>query len=224
MLKHVVTFCALIVLSFALASPADAARAAKNVTVDAPTAVETHAAASQDDTHAPDASHDEASGGLPQMDISRFPGQLFWLSITFLLTYLLMKHVALPGVQKTLEDREKRISADVGGSKAKSEQAKHLMAEYETRLTKARSDAQTATRTVTEESAKKANEALAAQTANVNTNIKSADARILEQKNKAIAALDKEVVGVIAALVKNVADISPSASDIETALQKVRKA
>lgn len=228
MLKHVVLFCALIVLSLGLASfglvmPADAARAHKNAPVAAqPVVAEPHAVAPEE--HAAEAHHEEGSGGLPQMDISRFPGQLFWLAVTFLLTYVLMKHVALPGVEKTLDSREKRISADIGGSKAKNEAAKHLMAEYETRLTKARSDAQTATRTVTEESAKKANDALGVQTAKVNSDIKAADARILEQKNTAITALDKEVVSVVSALVKSVAGISPSASDIESALQKVRKA
>lgn len=224
MLKHAVLFCALIVLSLGLALPASAARPHKNV----PTPVQTTAAeppAIAEGEHAAEAAHhEEASGGLPQMDISRFPGQLFWLGITFLLTYLLMKHVALPGVEKTLENREQRISADIGGSKAKNEAAKHLMTEYETRLTKARSDAQSATRTVTEENAKKANEALAVQTAKVNNDIKAADTRILEEKNKAIAALDKEVVSVVNALVKSVADISPSTADVEAALKKVRKA
>lgn len=228
MLKHVVLFCALIVLSFGLASfglvgPADAARAHKNAPVaEQPAIVESQAAAPEE--HAAEAHHEEGSGGLPQMDISRFPGQLFWLAITFLLTYVLMKHVALPSVESTLENREKRISADIGGSKAKNEAAKRLMAEYETRLTKARTDAQTATRSVTEESTKKANEALGVQNAKVNSDIKAADARILEQKIKAIAALDKEVVSVVSALVKSVAGISPSASDVESALQKVRKA
>ncbi len=234
MLKHAVLFCAMIVLSFGLASPASAARSHKNAPVPAqatvaqpeaaPATAGGHGAEAGHETGHGDASHGEGSGGLPQMDISRFPGQLFWLAITFLLTYVLMKHVALPSVEKTLETREKRISTDIGGSKAKNEAAKHLMAEYETRLTKARSDAQTATRTVTEESAKKANEALSVQTAKVNSDIKAADARILEQKNKAIATLDKEVVSVVGALVKSVAGISPSASDIEAALQKVRKA
>ena len=224
MLKHAVFFCALIVLSFGLAAPADAARWHKNApTAEQTTAAEPQAAAPEAE-HAAEAAHEEGSGGLPQMDISRFPGQLFWLAITFILTYLLMKHVALPGVEQTLENREKRISADVGGSKAKSEAAKHLMAEYEARLTKARSDAQNATRTVTEESAKKASEALGVETAKVNSDIKAADARILEQKIKAIAALDKEVVSVVNALVNSVAGISPSSSDIEAALKKVRKA
>ncbi len=224
MLKQVALFCALVMLSLSLALPANAARWHKNAPTAVQTAVTEPQAATPTSEHAAEAAHEEGSGGLPQMDISRFPGQLFWLAITFILTYLLMKHVALPGVEQTLENREKRISADVGGSKAKSEAAKHLMAEYETRLTKARSDAQNATRNVTEESAKKANDVLGIQTAKVNSDIKAADARIVEQKNKAIAALDKEVVSVVNALVNSVAGISPSASDIEAALKKVRKA
>lgn len=223
MLKKAALFCALFVMSLVLAIvPAHAAKH-KNAPTP-PVAVETTAAEGEHGAGHEAAAHEEGSGGLPQMDISRFPGQLFWLTITFILTYLLMKHVALPGVEKTLETREKRISADIGGSKAKNEAAKHLMVEYETRLAKARSDAQTATRTVTDESAKKAADALGSQTAKVNADIRSADARILAEKNKAIAALDKEVVSVVGALVQSVAGINPSTTDIENALQKVRKA
>ncbi len=225
MLKKAALFCAFIMLSLGLAvSVAAPAHAAKHKNAPAPAAESMAAQSEHGESHEEAGAHEDASGGLPQMDVSRFPGQLFWLTITFILTYLLMKHVALPGVEKTLETREKRISADIGGSKAKNEAAKHLMAEYEARLAKARSDAQNATRTVTDESAKKAAEALGVQTAKVNADIKSADARILAEKNKAISALDKEVVSVVGALVKSVAGISPSASDIEIALQKARKA
>ncbi len=222
MFKQLAPLCALVLLSlglaFGFAGPVHAAKHKAAPVVEA--AVEKTAAPE----HAADAGHGEESGGMPQMDVSRFPGQLFWLAITFILTYLLMKHVALPGVEKTLETREKRISADIGGSKAKNEAAKHLMTEYEARLSKARSDAQNATRVVTDESAKKAAAALDEQTTKVNADIKAADARILTEKNKAIAALDKEVVSVVGALVKSVAGITPSPSEIETALQKVRNA
>jgi F-type H+-transporting ATPase subunit b len=168
--------------------------------------------------------HEEGSGGMPQADATRFPGQMFWLFITFIMTYLLMRHVALPGVEQTLSVREKRISADISGSKAKNESAKRLMAEYETRLIKARADAQSATKAVTDESGAKANNALNTQGQKVIAQIKEAEARILDQKNKAIGALDTEVVGVVSEIVKSVAGITPSAMDVAAAIKKVRSA
>ncbi len=224
MLKHAVLFCALMMLSSGLALPVSAANFHKNAPVAAPVVAQPKAATVASESHAAETTHEEASGGLPQMDVSRFPGQLFWLTITFILTYGLMKHVALPGVEKTLAHREQRIAADIGGSKAKNEAAKHLMTEVETRIAKARSDAQGKNRAVVDESAKKATDALDVLTVRVTHDIKTADARIREQKNKAMASLDKEVISVVNALVKGVAGISPSTKDIEAALKKVRQA
>ncbi|NDE89570.1 MAG: hypothetical protein EB059_00305 [Alphaproteobacteria bacterium] len=222
MLKHILLLCAVVFFAIGGANLADA-KPHKVAPVVAPAVAAEQAAPAAIAGEKPDETHhEEEATGLPQMDVSRFPGQIFWLVITFIMTYLLMKHVALPGVERTLEIREKRISADIGGSKAKNEAAKHLMAEYQARLAKARSDAQSATRAVTEENAQTAAAALQAQTAKVHADIQSADARILAEKNKAITALDKEVVSVVAALVKSVANIAPSSADIESALKKVR--
>lgn len=55
--------------------------------------------------------HDEAhaSTGLPQMDMSTFPSQLFWLAASFLTLFLLMWRVALPSVAGTLARREETL-------------------------------------------------------------------------------------------------------------------
>lgn len=220
MLKRVSLFFVLMLLSLGFSMPV---LAAPHHIVQ-PQSDEASGYGAPDESKAQEPAHEEASGGLPQMDVSRFPGQLFWLAITFILTYVLMKHVALPGVEKTIQTREARISSDIGGSKAKNEAAKHLMVEYEARLAKARSDAQNQTRSVMEENTAKATHALASQTAKVTTDLKAADARILDEKNKAIVALDREVISVVSTLVHTVSGITPTASDVEIALKKVRGA
>ena len=48
---------------------------------------------------------EEKSGGLPQMDVSTFPSQLFWLAVNFGLLFLLMWRVALPQVTATFHKR-----------------------------------------------------------------------------------------------------------------------
>lgn len=176
--------------------------------------------------HAPEhkaqAGHEEASAGLPQMDVTRFAGQIFWLVVTFTLTYLLMRYVALPQVQGVVEGREKRISDDIVVAKAKNENAKKLMAEYESRLKTARDESQTAVKAAAQATSKKMADALQAQTQKLNATLQTAESRIANQKSEASAALANETVGVVTALVKNIAGYTPEASAVEAALKQAR--
>ncbi|SVE39201.1 uncharacterized protein METZ01_LOCUS492055, partial [marine metagenome] len=47
---------------------------------------------------------------MPQLDVSGFPSQIFWLVITFVFLWWLMAKVALPKVGLVLEERQKKIS------------------------------------------------------------------------------------------------------------------
>lgn len=50
---------------------------------------------------------------MPQLDISTFPSQIFWLVITFVVLYVTMSTFILPVIRKTLEHRDTQISDDL---------------------------------------------------------------------------------------------------------------
>lgn len=187
--------------------------------VDAHAAAPTEGAADSHDAAGAE-HHEEGAGGLPQLDIARFPGQLFWLSMTFIFTFVMMRFVALPKVAETIGSREDRINSDVAAAKNKNESMKRLTGEYETRLTRARSDAVTATRTVNEEAAKVTAAKLAEQATQINAKLKDAETRLTTQKNEAIAALDKETTSVVSEILLHVAGISPASAEVESAIKK----
>jgi F-type H+-transporting ATPase subunit b len=64
-------------------------------------------------THEGTQAHSEKSGGLPQLKLETFPGQLFWLVVTFVLLYVAMAAFALPRLKKVMEDRAGRIKSDL---------------------------------------------------------------------------------------------------------------
>ena len=47
---------------------------------------------------------------MPQLVVSGFPSQIFWLVITFVFLWWLMAKVALPKVGLVLEERQKKIT------------------------------------------------------------------------------------------------------------------
>ncbi|MEX0645816.1 MAG: hypothetical protein WD076_10925, partial [Parvularculaceae bacterium] len=59
---------------------------------------------------AAEAHGESASGGLPQLDLSTWPSQLFWLAIFFSGLYWLMASYFLPRIGGTIEDRRDRIA------------------------------------------------------------------------------------------------------------------
>ena len=64
--------------------------------------------------------------GLPQMDITTFPSQVFWLIITFGILYLFMWRTAIPKLRNTIEERQDKILIDINEAEKLSQRLKKL--------------------------------------------------------------------------------------------------
>lgn len=102
-------------------------------------ATETHDAG----TAAAEAGHAAAEApGMPQLDFSTFPNQIFWLVVTLVVIYLVLSRVALPRIGGILAERQGTITNDIAA--AEDLKAKAIEAEdaYNKALADARSEAQ----------------------------------------------------------------------------------
>lgn len=94
-------------------------------------ATETHSAA-------------EAAGpGMPQLDITTFGNQIFWLVIALLAIYFVLSRIALPRIAAILAERQGTITNAIASAedlKAKAAQAEEA---YHKALADARAEAQT---------------------------------------------------------------------------------
>ena len=89
--------------------------------------------------------HTEAPAGqkpFPPLQSENFPSQLVWLTISFVLLYVLMSRIALPRIGAILADRSKRISDDLTAAERLKEQSNAAHAAYEKSLGDARARAQ----------------------------------------------------------------------------------
>ena len=82
-----------------------------------------------------------SEAGLPQLDPSYFPGQLFWLVIFFTLLYLLLSRVFLPRLGGVIETRAKKIKGDIDSAVQANAQAQTALGAYDSAIASARANA-----------------------------------------------------------------------------------
>ena len=82
------------------------------------------------------------SGGMPQLDFSTFPNQIFWLVITLVAIYLILTRVSLPRIAATLGERQGTITNDLAKAEDLKAQAEQAEAAYNKALAEAKAEAQ----------------------------------------------------------------------------------
>ena len=79
---------------------------------------------------------------MPQLEISTFLPQIFWLVITFAALYVVMWKIAVPGIAEVLESRQKRIEVNLEKAAKAKQEAEETLSAYEDSIKKANSEAQ----------------------------------------------------------------------------------
>ena len=130
------------------------------------------------------------SGGLPQLDITTWPSQLFWLVVTFVIGYILISLLVTPSISSVLENRSAKISDNLETAKRAQDKAKDVYNSYEKSLREARSQSAIV--------AAKALEEAKVETANRDASINKklaasalkAEARISKMREEALSSLE----------------------------------
>ena len=140
----------------------------------------------------------EAGGaGMPQLDFSTFPNQIFWLVVTLIVIYLILSRVALPRIGAVLAERQGTITNDIAAAEELKQRAQEAEAAYEKALLDARAEA-----------GKIVDEAKASIQAELDVQMQKADAEIAAQtaeSEKAIADIQAGASDAVKAVAKDAA-------------------
>ncbi len=79
---------------------------------------------------------------MPQLDISTWPPQLFWLAITFLALYFVISRVAIPRTGGVIELRKSTIDGDLAAAQKLKSETDNAIKSYEAALAEAKAKAQ----------------------------------------------------------------------------------
>ncbi|MDA9304981.1 F0F1 ATP synthase subunit B' [Amylibacter sp.] len=127
----------------------------------------------------------ESAPGMPQLDFSTFPNQIFWLVVTLIVLYLVLSRVALPRIATVMSERHGAIQRDLD----KAEEMKRSAIEAENTY----------------------NQALADARVKANDIVNEAKAEIQKDLDKAIAKADLEIAAKAAESEKAISAIKDSA-------------
>ena len=159
---------------------------------------------------------------MPQLEVSTFVPQLFWLAVTFGLLFLLMAKIGLPRVSGLIEARRHRVDDDLARAAQLKSEAEAVLAAYQETLAKARAEAQAAVRETTERMAAEAaerqrqlGESLARQTAEAERQIVAAKQRALSQMHDIATEVARSVTEKVTG---SAADPASLAAAVERAI------
>ena len=81
------------------------------------------------------------SGGMPQLNPEFWISQIFWLTITFGILYVVLSKLILPKISANLESRKLRISDNIEAADKQREASESKLKEYEEIISKSKIEA-----------------------------------------------------------------------------------
>ena len=166
----------------------------------------------------------DSSGGLPQLDFSTWPTQIFWLVISFTLAFVLMQRVVTPRIASVLEERHTRLDDDMQMARQATDEAENLRMAFEKKLAEARTEASDRTRATVAEAQAEAEKKNTAAAKRISTRLDKAEARIREARDAAMKELgDVATQGAIDAAA-TLARIKVTKTDAKKAVAAAAKA
>ena len=80
------------------------------------------------------------SGGMPQLDPEFWISQIFWLTITFGILYLVLSKFILPKISKNIEFRESQILDNIEFAEKQKVESENKIKEYESLILKSKNE------------------------------------------------------------------------------------
>ena len=161
---------------------------------------------------------EEGGDTLPQFDPSTFATQLFWLTVSLVVFFIIMRNNALPKIEEALETRSRKIDDDLDKASGHREEAEAAMAAYEKALADAAEQAKAIHREVAEGIAESATARRTALAAKLAEDTKAAEARIIAAKEPALANLQDVAIEVVQEVAAKLAGLKVSAADAKAAV------
>jgi len=158
------------------------------------------------------------SGGLPQFDLAKWPGQMVWMLLIFGVMLFLFAKVFVPRVGGTIADREDRIAGDIGDARRLKEQADQQAASASAEMVAARSVAHRLALDAKSKAAADTAAQEALEDARLNEVLAKAETRIGAARDQAMSHVRDIASETAQAIVAHLTGHEASAAEVKSAL------
>jgi F-type H+-transporting ATPase subunit b len=157
---------------------------------------------------------------MPQLDASTFIPQLFWLAVTFIVLFILMKAVALPRVDAAIGARRTRLDDDLAAATEMKTQAEAAIAAYEHALAEARTRSQMTIKQTSDRLATEAAERQRQLAQALAEQVTAAERQIAEAKARAVGDIRSVARDVAASVAARLTGAEVDAGHVAAAVDR----
>ena len=152
------------------------------------------------------------SGGMPQLNPEFWISQIFWLTLTFGILYVVLSKLILPKISANLELRKSQIQENIEAAEKQREDSELKLKEYDDIVLKSKLEAKTIFKDAREKVLKDINSKKNVLDQQINEEIKKAEQEIEQLKKDAPEKINKIAIEASSELVKKLigADVNNS--------------
>jgi len=163
------------------------------------------------------------SGGMPQLNPEFWISQIFWLTLTFGILYVVLSKLILPKISANLELRKSQIQENIGAAEKQRESSETKLKEYDEIVSKSKLDAKNIFSDAREKALKSINSKKETLNKQIDEEIKKAEQEIKILKKSAPAKINKIAIETSSELMKKLIGSDVNNSSISAIVDDLSK-
>ena len=163
------------------------------------------------------------SGGMPQLNPEFWISQIFWLTLTFGILYIVLSKLILPKISANLELRKSQIQENIEAAEKQRESSELKLKEYDEIILKSKLEAKNIFKEAREKALKDINLKKETLDKQIDEEIKKAEIEINDLKKSAPDKINKIAIQTSSEIVKKLIGAEVNNSSISAIVEDLSK-
>ena len=162
-------------------------------------------------------------GGMPQLNPEFWFSQVFWLTVSFGLMYLILSKIVLPKISENLESRKEQIQNNIEIADNQRKESEKKLAEFDEIIKKSRIEANVHLSEIRQKLNLEINKKKEEIDKQIKLEIENAEKEILNLKKNSSNKINQIAKEISIELVKQVLNIEPNNSSVSAIVDDLSK-
>ena len=163
------------------------------------------------------------SGGMPQLNPEFWVSQIFWLTLTFGILYIVLSKLILPKISANLESRKSQIQENIEAADKQRESSETKLKEYDEIILKSKLEAKNIFKDAREKTLKDINSKREILDKQIDEEVKNAEKEIEILRKSAPEKINKIAVDTSSELLKRLIGTDVNNSSISAIVEDIAK-